>query len=126
MRVIIAGAMAWKDEEAIRQALRDLPKDTVFIHGDCAGADALGGKIAAELGYRVEPYAKNQDDYQRYKRGAWKGLNERMIASGADLVLAFHEGFHKSGEAKGTKHLAKLAAEKGIEVRAFPPPEKIE
>ena len=100
MRVIVTGAMVWTDEEAIRRELRQLPADTVIVHGDCPGVDALAGRIAREeFGLVVVAMAKNEDDYRRYRRGAWKGLNERMLATGIDLVLAFHPEFGQPGKA---------------------------
>jgi hypothetical protein len=116
MRVIVAGAVAWADVEAIRRELAKLPPETVVIHGDCDGADALAGRIAAELGFAVEPMAKNAADRARYKKAAWKGLNERMLATGAELVLVFHPTFDAS---KGSKHLAELAVRASVEVRVF-------
>jgi hypothetical protein len=86
------------------------------IHGDCSGADSLGGQIAAELGFAVEPMAKSKEDFAKYKRGAWKGLNERMIASGAMLVMTFHPDIDAS---RGSKNLAELARAAGLEVRVF-------
>jgi len=86
------------------------------IHGDCAGADAIAGQIAAELGLAVEAMAKNAADYARHKKAAWKGLNERMLAAGAELILVFHPTFDAS---KGSKHLAELAALASVEVRIF-------
>jgi hypothetical protein len=116
MRVIVAGASDWSDAEAIARELAKLPPGTTVIHGDAPGADALAGAAAARLGFRVEPMAKNREDFARYKRGAWKGLNERMLASGAVLVLAFHTDLARS---RGTKHLVELARAAGIEVRLF-------
>ncbi len=116
MRVIVAGAVAWSDADAVRRELSKLPAGTTVIHGDCAGADALAGAIAVELGFAVEPMAKNAADRARYKREAWKGLNERMLASGAGLVLVFHPDFEAS---KGSKHMAELATQALIEVRVF-------
>ena len=116
MRVIVAGAADWTDAEAIARELAKLPPGTTVIHGDAPGADTLAGAAAARLGLNVEPMAKNREDYARYKRGAWKGLNERMLASGAVLVLAFHADLARS---RGTKHLVELAREAGIEVRLF-------
>jgi hypothetical protein len=69
------------------------------------------------LGLAVEPMAKNSADYARYRRGAWKGLNERMLAAGATLVLAFHPDLEKS---RGSKHLVELARAAGITVQVFP------
>lgn len=116
MRVIVAGAVAWANDGAIRRELRALAPGTEVIHGDSPGADALGGAIAAELGFAVRPMAKNQQDRSRYKRGAWKGLNERMVAEGPGLVLVFHPDIEGS---KGSKHLRELCLAAGVEVRVF-------
>jgi hypothetical protein len=116
MRVIVAGATAWRDGEAIRRELARLPAGTTIIHGDSPGADALAGQVAAELGFAVEPMAKIEQDYARYRRAAWKGLNERMLASGAVLVLAFHPDIRAS---QGSGHLIELARAAGVEVRVF-------
>lgn len=116
MRVIVAGAVAWANVEAIRRELAKLPAGTVVIHGDCTGADALAGQVAVELGLAVEAMAKNAADRSRYGRGAWKGLNERMLASGVELVLVFHTDFEAS---RGSKHLAELAAQASVEVQVF-------
>jgi hypothetical protein len=115
MRVIVAGAVAWADIEAIHRELAGLPAGTTVIHGDSPGADALAGRVAAMLGFTVEAMAKNAEDYAKYRRAAWKGLNERMVAAGAGLVLAFHPNIAAS---RGTKHLIELAQAAGIEVRA--------
>lgn len=116
MRIIVAGAVAWVDTDAIRRELSKLPPGSVVVHGDCPGADALAGAIARELGFAVEPMAKNAADRVRYKRAAWKGLNERMLASGAELVLVFHPAFDQSN---GSKHMAQLAERASVEVRVF-------
>ncbi len=114
MKVIVAGSTIWDDRESIRQELAALPSDTTVIFGDSPGADQIGGEIASELNLKVQPMSKHKDDYQRYKRGAWKALNERMLASDAELVLAFHPDLAKS---RGTKHLVKLAQEAGVPVK---------
>ena len=116
MRVIGAGAAGWTDAEAIARELAKLPPGATVIHGDAPGADALAGAAAARLGFGVEPMAKNREDFVRYRRGAWRGLNERMLASGAVLVLAFHTNLAKS---RGTRHLVELARAAGVEVRVF-------
>jgi hypothetical protein len=116
MRVIVAGATAWSDAEAIRRELARLPAQVVIIHGDAPGADALAGQVATQLGLAVVPMAKTKEDYARYQRGAWKGLNERMLASGAVLVLAFHPAIETS---RGTRHLVEIARAAGVEVRVF-------
>jgi hypothetical protein len=116
MRVIVAGAVGWTDIAPIRRALAALPPGCTIIHGDSPGADALAGRIAAELGLVVEPFRKEPQDYQRFRRAAWRGLNERMLAAGAAVVLAFHPALENS---RGTSHLVELARAAGIEVRVF-------
>jgi hypothetical protein len=116
MRVIVAGATTWSNAEPIRRELARLPTGATVIHGDAPGADLLAGQVATELGLAVEPMAKNKQDYAKYRRGAWKGLNERMLTSGAVLVLAFHPAIENS---RGTKHLVELAEAAGIEVQVF-------
>jgi hypothetical protein len=116
MRVLVAGATAWSDAEAIRRELVKLPSGTIVVHGDAPGADALAGQVAAQLGLVVESMAKDKQDYARYKRGAWKALNERMLASGAELVLVFHPAVDAS---RGSKHLVSLARAASVEVQVF-------
>lgn len=116
MRILVAGAVAWTNEVAIRRELAKLPTPSAVVHGDSPGADALAGRIAAELGLSVESMAKSKDDYAKYKRGAWKALNERMLASGVELVLVFHPDLEAS---RGSKHLVKAARAAGVEVRVF-------
>src|SRR5262245_57371831 len=120
MRVLVVGSMKWADEEALRRELRKLPAGCTVLHGDAPAVDALAGRIAREeLGLVVEVFAKNDEDYARYGRGAWKGLNERMLASGVDLLLAFHEELNQPGKASGSRHAIVLADGQGIEVRTF-------
>lgn len=116
MRVIVTGATAWKDEAAVRRELAKLPAGSVIIHGDCAGADEIAGRVGRELGLAVEAMDKNAADRAKYGRLSWKGLNERMLATGADLVLAFH---HDLDGSSGTKHMVEIARSAGVEVQAF-------
>jgi hypothetical protein len=116
MHVIVAGAVGWKDAEAIRRELARLPAGSTVIHGDSPGADALAGHVASELGLFVEAMAKNEADYAKYKRGAWKGLNERMLAAGVTRVLVFHPAIEAS---RGSGHLIALARAAGVEVSVF-------
>ena len=116
MRVIVAGAVAWADEVAIRRELAKLPAGSVVIHGDCPGADEIAGRVAAELGLAVEAMVKSDADYAKYRKGAWKGLNERMLAAGCELILVFHPDIAAS---RGSGHLIGLAEVAKVEVRVF-------
>jgi hypothetical protein len=116
MRVIVAGAVAWADEVAVRCELAKLPTGSVVIHGDCPGADEIAGRVAAALGHAVEPMAKSKDDYAKFRKAAWKGLNERMLATGCELILVFHPDIASS---RGSGHLIELAKAANVEVRVF-------
>lgn len=115
MRVVVAGAVAWSDKEAIQRELARLPKEAIIIHGDSPGADALARQVASSLGFAVEPMAKSKADYAKYKRAARVEVDERMLQS-ASLVLIFHPMLEKS---RGSKHLAELAQAASIEVKTF-------
>ena len=119
MRVLLTGSTTWADAAAIRRELTKLPADAVIVHGDCPGVDALGGEIARHLGFAVELWCKDDSDVARHADAAWKGLNERMLGAGVDLILAFHPDCHVEGKAHGTRHLMALARAGGIEFRAF-------
>ncbi|HEY8375452.1 MAG TPA: SLOG family protein [Nannocystis sp.] len=120
MRVIVAGAVTWTDAAAIERELARLPPGSTVIHGDCPGADELAGTIAARLGHQVIAMAKNRTDAHRYRRAAWKGLNERMLARGPDRVLIFHHDFARS---KGSRHMAAIARAAGVDVQVFGSPD---
>lgn len=119
MRVIVAGSTKWTDAEAIHRELAKLPAGSTVIFGDCSGADELAGRAAAKLGLTPAPYRKEPDDYRVAGRAAWKRLNERMLESGADLVLAFNAELGVEGKAVGTRHMIELAQAAGVEVRTF-------
>lgn len=116
MIVIVAGAVVWTNAAAIERELAKLPAGSTVIHGDCPGADALAGSVAARLGLAVMPMKKNAADAKRYRKAAWKGLNERMLACGAERVLVFHPDIEAS---RGSKHMATLARQAGLEVLVF-------
>ena len=115
MRIIVAGSTTWTNREAIASQLKSLPADTIVVFGDAPGADAIAGEIAAELGLTTEPMVKNAADRQKYGRVAWKGLNERMLATGVDQIDAFHPDVDAS---TGTKHLIEIA-EPTVKVKVF-------
>lgn len=114
MRILITGSTTWTDAEAIRRELVCHPPGTTIVTGDTPGVDQLAIAVCTELGLAVEPMKKNKADYQAHPGAGWKGLNERMLASGIDLVLAFHADYGKPGCARGTQHALTLASENGI------------
>ena len=52
-RVLICGDRDWNDYDVVHRTLKKIKSVDVVIHGDCRGADRLGGKAAEDLGIRV-------------------------------------------------------------------------
>ncbi len=119
MRVLITGSTTWIDIDALRRELAHLPKESVIITGDTPGVDAFACEVATEFGFVVERMKKTQEDHEIYPGSAWKGLNDRMLRTGIDLVLAFHPDYRKPGFALGTRHAVELAEAEGIQVNVF-------
>ena len=115
MRILVAGAVGWTDREAIHRELSCCPEATHIITGDAPGADALAEEVGQGHGFSVQRMHKHKRDDERC-RGAWKGLNERMLAQGPDRVLIFHPAIEKS---RGSKHMGKIAEAAGVEVQVF-------
>jgi len=109
MRVLVTGSTSWTDRDVIRAALSKLPKDTVVVTGDTEGVDAIAIDVARDIGLGVDAMRKTTGDVDRYPGESWKGLNERMINSGVELVLAFHPEIDVPGKARGTRHVIELA-----------------
>jgi len=118
-RVLITGSTTWIDVNALRRELVKLPANSVIVTGDTPGVDANAITIAKELGLGVEAMQKAKEDYLRYPADGWKRLNDRMLKTGINLVLAFHADYDKPGMARGTKHAVELAQQAKIEVRIF-------
>lgn len=118
-RVLVTGSTTWDRHEPIRAELSQLPPGSVIVTGDTPGADACAGAVAAELGLEAISMKKNRADHRAFPGEAWRGLNERMLATGIDLVLAFHADYGKRGCARGTVHMVEHAEACLTEVRIF-------
>lgn len=97
MRVIVTGSTTWTDADALRREFSALPSDVIIVTGDTPGLDALAMATAQEMGLIVEPMRKSRADRKAYPDASWKGLNERMLATGIDIVFAFHPHYGKPG-----------------------------
>jgi hypothetical protein len=117
MRVIVTGSTTWTDAVALRREFNAVPSDDLIVTGDTPGIDALALATAREMGLIVEPTQKSRADREAYPDASWKGLNERMLTTGIDIVLAFHPDYGKPGCARGTFHIVELAAASDIEAR---------
>ncbi|MDM5177899.1 SLOG family protein [Massilia sp. DJPM01] len=119
LRVLVTGSTTWDNPDTIRRALSPLPPHSVIVTGDTPGADACAMAVATELGLTVQRMQKNRADQLAFPGEAWRGLNQRMLDTGIDLVLAFHADYGKPGCARGTVHMVELAQRRSAEVRIF-------
>jgi len=119
MRILVTGSTAWTDALAIRREFARLPGACTVVTGDCPGVDACAIRVATALGWPLEGMKKNRADGRKHPGESWKGLNERMLATGIDLVLAFHADLDKPECARGTRHVLDLALLAGIPTLTF-------
>lgn len=112
MRILITGDREYNRKSVMRRALEQYdPATDVILHGGARGADSLGGIVAKELGFTVEP--PYMADWQRYGRAAGVIRNREMLDTCPDLVIAFHDDLDNS---KGTKDCITEARKRGIKV----------
>ena len=99
-RILICGAREWNDFNKIKQILNKYTINDIIIHGDCVGADKIGGYLAKQLKMEVLVYPA---DWKKYGRSAGPIRNQQMIDEGKpDYCYAFHSNIEKS---KGTKDM---------------------
>lgn len=91
----------------------------VVIDGGSTGADAIARSWEADLlsivaheTHSYLDYPEDPDDYAT----RYRAVNEAMVASGADVCLAFKDGFDFTLETGMTEHCVKLAKDAGIPV----------
>lgn len=116
-RVLICGDREWTELYPIRRELLRLDKEgdiELVVHGDCRGADRIGGVIATNLGIVVK---SEPAKWTKHGKAAGPIRNRLMVKKyKPNIVLAFHKDLRKS---KGTKDMVQVALEAGIEVRVF-------
>ncbi len=113
LRIIVTGCRDWSNREAIVcatvfEALGNWSSVTVVV-GDANGADALAADVAKQRGWLVE---RHYADWGNYGKAAGPKRNAAMVASGADLCLAFWDG-----ESRGTLNCISQCVAAGIPVR---------
>lgn len=121
MRILITGSRKFTEIDIIRQALVQAtagidPMDVIVIQGEAAGADTLAKTVAQSLGFHVDshPAIWRIDGVYNPKAGPERNL--RMIATGADVCLAFPQLGEKN---IGTNHCIREAKKAGIPVQVF-------
>lgn len=117
MRALITGSRIFDDAWLMNLSLdsfieeREVDKKTLtLVHGGAKGADQLSTLWANKNGVNVEVHTP---DWDTYGRGAGLKRNKDMLDTGVDIVIAFPKG-----EARGTRHMMRIAREAGVEVVA--------
>lgn len=123
LRILVTGSRNWTDRKVVWQALMDAigelcpPGATptthpfssmTLIHGAARGLDTLAAEQAEAFGMQIEPYPA---DWTTFGKSAGHRRNAVMVASGADVCLAF-----PLGESRGTRDCMRLAEKAGIHV----------
>jgi len=114
-KVIIAGSRDFDNYKKLENRCLHIlekysQKDVVVISGTAKGADKLGEQFAKKFGLELD---KHPADWDNYGPSAGYVRNEEM-ANIADILIAFWDG-----ESRGTRHMIKLARNKGLEVHTI-------
>lgn len=115
MRFLVTGSRHWDDVPAVETALGGYwfamahgRSNTVLVHGECTGLDT----IAAQLWRRWNlPDEQFDADWDNLGKAAGPIRNQMMVASGADVCLAF-----PMPSSRGTFDCMRRAACAGIPV----------
>jgi hypothetical protein len=108
MRILVTGSRTWRDAAAIATALDEAVAGRTgphtLVHGAARGADVIAAAHAARRGWQVEahpadwsrcdgpdcrPAHRRCNGHREYCPTAGHRRNARMIATGADVCLAF-------------------------------------
>jgi hypothetical protein len=113
MRIIVCGGRDYVDADKVASVLgaveAENEKPPTLVHGGSRGADDLADRYARVHGWLIETHAANWPEGRR----AGPLRNQRMVDTGADLLIAFPGG-------RGTEDCAKRAEKAGIPVRHVP------
>jgi len=110
-RILVCGDREWRNWAPMMRELLKFDPQSVIIEGEARGADWLSRHLGEYLGFNIEPYPANWDQFggpgQPPVRAAGPIRNTQMLREGKpSWVLAFHEDINKS---KGTADMLKQA-----------------
>jgi len=115
MRVIVCGGRHYSSIAVVFHALDRIHQErpiTMLVHGGATGADDLADKWAKARGVPTTVFEVPKEEWTRLGKKAGPLRNKRMMASGADLVVAI-PGWRGTADMVGRAHRA------GVEVMAF-------
>jgi hypothetical protein len=112
--VLICGSRdwnGWEEAELIKEELRQLPPNTIIIHGAAPGADSLAGFEADLMGFDVRGVSADWDKFGLEagpirNRKMLTGLLKARTAGYEIRVIAFH---YDPKLGKGTRDMVGLA-----------------
>lgn len=118
-RLLVTGSREYTDARTCAAALDEVAgllrapggPPPILVHGSARGLDSLADRLARARGWPVEGHPA---DWARRGRRAGFVRNAEMVASGADLCLAFPLGALLSGTSRGTWGCATAARAAGI------------
>lgn len=121
-KILVTGDREWNDIETVVDTLKQLPTDTILVHGAARGADNICAAVAETLGFIVRAYPA---DWDRFHKRAGFIRNQQMLAEEhradepIDLCLAFHNNVESS---RGTRDMIERATKAKITVRLITSP----
>jgi hypothetical protein len=115
MRLLVCGDRDWSDFKLLVEVLDGFGNqylwDFVLVHGATRGADMMADDWAKARDIPVDAFPAHWD---QYGNAAGPIRNKEMLASGLDLVVAFHDDIRHS---KGTRHMVQIARAAGVPVK---------
>lgn len=122
MRVVVFGSRSWKDVDAIRTRLHQLPPDTTVTYGAAArGADKIAEYVAFAHSLRLDPHpaewkrhggcrCRNQGPGTTCKFAGIR-RNLEMLDLEPELAIGFWDG-----RSPGSRHMIDECRRRGIPV----------
>jgi len=113
MKVVIAGTRTFNDYEMLKKAcdfLLQSQDEIEIVSGAANGADKLGERYAAEMGYPIKKFPADWEG--KGKRAGF--IRNSEMAEYADAVIVFWDGL-----SRGSEMMIKLAKEKGLPTKIY-------
>lgn len=120
-KLMVTGSRSWKSSELISKVFNSLaerhpPEEVTLIHGGALGVDSMAADIAGLIGWHLDVHYPDWRPNGVFNRRAGFERNEKMLALGPDLVVAFWDG-----KSNGTRHAFTEAITRGIPTIIYTP-----